>query len=139
MSILLLALLAAEPIDCPPAGSAARDRLTRAGEICRDDKERLDKLAAENRNFQQRGIAFKDRPLPATLQGQIRALMDRYLRDEPATRYRWPAWKHPDLYCFEANGKNAFGAYAGWETYAVSITKGRVSELADSSECDGLR
>lgn len=136
---MLLALAAAEPIDCPPVGSAARDRLKSAGEICRDDQERTDKLVAEGRKFRERGAAFKDRPFPAEMRTQVRAVMNQDLRDGPTARYQWLAWKHPDVYCFEVNGKNAFGAYSGWSTYAVNISKGRVTGVAEMIDCDEVR
>lgn len=145
MFLMMMAMLADEPINCPPAGTAARDRLQNAGVICSDDPNwkpphiaRTEAILAENRRFRQRGADFPDRPFPASMQARVRAFMESRLRDAPATRYKWPLWKHPDVYCFEVNGKNAFGGYTGWKTHVVSVVGNKIADPPEYTDCEAV-
>lgn len=141
-ALTILSAALSEPMtDCPPRGSAMRDRLIAAGERCADDVRDEQIAAARRRAHVQRGVSFKDRPLPAATQSQIRRMMDReVLFDGLTARYEFPVWKHPDIYCFRVNAKNRLGAYTGWSDFAVALGPGGVlNGLADDSECDSLK
>ncbi len=139
--LIALAIAMQAPIeDCPPRGSAARDRLTNAGVQCADD---VREEAAEQRKAAaliKRGRDFKDRVPPPSLQAKVRRFMDReVLLDGLSARYEFPPWKHPHFYCFRVNAKNSMGAYTGWTDYGVVIGSDDTTlALIDAENCDVL-
>lgn len=132
-------LVAADPVDCPPKGTAMGDRLRVAGEICKDDVVEQAANRRASANFASRGNQFADRALPVTMQAAIRRKMDDVLLDGASARYRWPLWKHPDIYCFQVNAKNRMGGYVGWDTYAVTILPGgKVGDPTEPYDCPNI-
>lgn len=100
--------LAMAPIDCPPVGTAARDRLKAAGEICKDDPKSTAPAKAKK---------FVERPLTAAEKAAIIKKADTVLFDGPAARWQWGPKKSDFVYCGMVNGKNRMGAYIGWQPF----------------------
>lgn len=118
--ILSMLLAVAEPVECPPKGTAARDRMKLAGELCND--EPLPKPAAPLKA----SPPFKERPLTAAEKAAIIKAADLVLFDGVSARWQWGPRKSDFAYCGQVNAKNRFGAYAGWAPFYFTEGKFRI-------------
>lgn len=111
--LMVLALLGATPIECPPAGSAARDRLKAAGEVCKDEQGLAPSTTRKH---------FAPRPMSEAAKAAIIATIEPKMLDARSARFIWPKQRDARLYCGFINAKNSYGGYAGYKPFAAIMS-----------------